>query len=533
MKRLRFVLALTLSLVAVIAPSRQAAAQSLSAALPADTVLYVRFNDIEEMLTKIKSSPLKAIGATDDWNQLAGMVQGGWAQAEAGARQELGIELTELISSCQGEIAIAVGGLGGIATAVGQALSTLEEPEITTDMIPVLISVDTKKSTATFLKNWSKIVAFAKQSGVPVKEEKVGSNPLTTFSRPEGETDGPEGIVVGQVGSRILFGLSPMFVKSTMKRLGSTTISGGLAADPLYKATAAKTGENGDMYMYVNLKSITSAVDGALSASMFAFFWQKAQQLLIGKSLNNMAVSMTVGNDGIHQKAFAHNSGASDGMLGWLKTDPMDPVPSPLIPKNASTFSSLGVNGGQIVGVVREVIQTVLAFRGVGADVDTMVEQQVGVKLTDIEKALGKKAHIFQVDGATPQNPFGDLTVTFELNDDGPFKKLLSKLSELSQGQLANIESKNGKPLYTADTGLGFSPSFSATDKLFILGMSRRNVERVLTKIGSKTSELGASKAFKKFSADEWTQAGADAGVCIQKIRSPEEGLTDPLLLAD
>ena len=37
----------------------------------------------------------------------------------------------------------------------------------------------------------------------------------------------------------------------------------------------------------------------------------------------------------------------------------------------------------------------------------------------------------------------------------------------------------------------------------------------------------------KKFSADDWTRAGAEAGVCIQKILTPEEGLTDPLLLDD
>ena len=39
--------------------------------------------------------------------------------------------------------------------------------------------------------------------------------------------------------------------------------------------------------------------------------------------------------------------------------------------------------------------------------------------------------------------------------------------------------------------------------------------------------------AARKFTADQWTQAGAQAGVCIQKVRSPEEGFTDPLLLAD
>jgi crotonobetainyl-CoA:carnitine CoA-transferase CaiB-like acyl-CoA transferase len=37
----------------------------------------------------------------------------------------------------------------------------------------------------------------------------------------------------------------------------------------------------------------------------------------------------------------------------------------------------------------------------------------------------------------------------------------------------------------------------------------------------------------KKFTADAWTAAAAEAGVCLQKVRSPEEGLSDPLLLAD
>ena len=41
------------------------------------------------------------------------------------------------------------------------------------------------------------------------------------------------------------------------------------------------------------------------------------------------------------------------------------------------------------------------------------------------------------------------------------------------------------------------------------------------------------ARTFAKFTADEWTQAGAEAGVCIQKIRSPEEAWADPLLLDD
>ncbi len=41
------------------------------------------------------------------------------------------------------------------------------------------------------------------------------------------------------------------------------------------------------------------------------------------------------------------------------------------------------------------------------------------------------------------------------------------------------------------------------------------------------------AETVRKFTADEWTEAGAVASVCIQKIRSPEEAFADPLLAAD
>ncbi len=40
-------------------------------------------------------------------------------------------------------------------------------------------------------------------------------------------------------------------------------------------------------------------------------------------------------------------------------------------------------------------------------------------------------------------------------------------------------------------------------------------------------------EAFKRFNSDEWVEAGEVAGQCIQKIKSPEEGLNDPLLVED
>jgi crotonobetainyl-CoA:carnitine CoA-transferase CaiB-like acyl-CoA transferase len=43
--------------------------------------------------------------------------------------------------------------------------------------------------------------------------------------------------------------------------------------------------------------------------------------------------------------------------------------------------------------------------------------------------------------------------------------------------------------------------------------------------------ELAA--AARRFTADEWTQAAAEAGMTIQPVRAPEEALADPLFLAD
>jgi crotonobetainyl-CoA:carnitine CoA-transferase CaiB-like acyl-CoA transferase len=41
------------------------------------------------------------------------------------------------------------------------------------------------------------------------------------------------------------------------------------------------------------------------------------------------------------------------------------------------------------------------------------------------------------------------------------------------------------------------------------------------------------AEAARRFTADEWVKAAADAGMTIQAVRSPEEALADPLFLAD
>jgi crotonobetainyl-CoA:carnitine CoA-transferase CaiB-like acyl-CoA transferase len=61
------------------------------------------------------------------------------------------------------------------------------------------------------------------------------------------------------------------------------------------------------------------------------------------------------------------------------------------------------------------------------------------------------------------------------------------------------------------------------------------------TRIGTDPEELVVllhyypmlAAAFRRFPADDWVRVGREVGVVVQPVRSPEEALTDPMLIAD
>ncbi len=98
-----------------------------------------------------------------------------------------------------------------------------------------------------------------------------------------------------------------------------------------------------------------------------------------------------------------------------------------------------------------------------------------------------------------------------------------------SDGRWVHMWVPNPRFALAAGAGeqLSSSPDLSVRDDPARIGMGPEELF-VLEHYWKPMAEV-----FAKFSADAWTQAGAEAGVCIQKVRSPEEGLADPLLLAD
>ena len=472
----------------------------LDAALPADTLLYVRVSSVQDLVSKLKASPLSKLGAGEDFAPLIAQVEEQWTAATTQIHQEMGVDVAQLLGSCQGELSLVVGGVQKLAAAIGQSLASLEEPNIKPEMVPVLLAIDSAKGKDDFAKNWNSLIEFGKKNGIPVETQSFHGGKVTTVTKPEGAADGPDHVFLGEHSGRYFVSLSKEFLEQTIANLKPGAAS-GLSKVAEYASTKKMTGGGGDMFVYINVKSLTAAVDAALNTSMFAFFWTKFNSVFIGKSLNGIAMSSTIEKKGIRSRGFVHNNGGSDGVFGWFKAPPISPTPSPLIPPEAQTFSSVSLNVKKMFGAIREVAQTVMAFQGAGASLDDIFQQQLGLSLSELEGSLGQRFHTFTLGSTNPAMPLGETSFVFELQDEGPIKKLLEKLAEMSGGQFAPAKFLN-RDIYTIAGAPGVSPTFTASDKLFVVGMSQPAVEKVIQRVGEKTSAFGGDAAFRAATKD-------------------------------
>ena len=54
-----------------------------------------------------------------------------------------------------------------------------------------------------------------------------------------------------------------------------------------------------------------------MSENPFGFVWTGVRDALFGASLNNFAATYSLEEGGLRGRGFLHNSGASDGVVGW------------------------------------------------------------------------------------------------------------------------------------------------------------------------------------------------------------------------
>ncbi|HLU47958.1 MAG TPA: hypothetical protein VK116_07730 [Planctomycetota bacterium] len=463
-------------------------------ALPDSTMLIVRVRDTSDLIADFQKSPFYLKRNEEGFRESTQAIEQHWEQMKAGAREELGIDLGEFLSSVKGDITVAIGGMGPVITRlIENATMGLGAPDVSPDEVPFLVAIDTEEGKDAFATNWKKILDKARGEGAKVDSKSFQGGTVTTISRPEGETDGPEKIFLGELGSRYLFSLNQEMVERTMARLKSGGGDGSLSALGSFKASMRETKEGeSDLMAFVNVAGIVAAADTALRDHSSGIIWTKVRDLFIGR-LDALSLTLALDGQGVFQRIFAHDGGSKTGILGWFEGN-VPPRPSALIPEDTLAYSAMAFRFGKVLSAIREIASMAMG----GADIDALVEAQTGIRLGDIERAFGDRVHTLQSQGQTPENPTGDLTLIFELNDEGPINRLLQVVNGMTGGAFAP-QKYLGRDLYVLPAaGAPISPALMASDKLFVLGFDRSGVEKVVRRIGESSGGLASSPDFQK-----------------------------------
>lgn len=481
--------------LAVGCPALRAAPSSVVSALPADTVLVMQAPNLAGLVKKVKASPLGKIADLPDVSPLVAMMKQSVEMVRAQARAEAGLDPWKIITSVEGEVVLAYGSLQPLEKVLTDQLSGLQ-PQVTSEAISLLLSVDAGSSKATLKEALDKIFELGKKEGARVDTADFHGGKLTTIKPPEGAADKEfGGLYLAEQGSRFVLGLNRKLVEEVVASTASGK-TGGLWNDASFSSTFKKAGEGSDLFFFVNVASLTKSLGNALNATFFGFFWQKIQSLLFGRSLNNLGVGAGIGETGVRQRVFVHNGGAEDGILGWLRAPAIDPQPPSSTPDNANMATSLSIDIGKIFDFFRELAQTAMSFQG-GGDVNMLFKQQFGVALDDLRRAFGTRIDAFSTKVGDLQNPLGDLTMIIALKDAKPIRDLLKRMNEMAPGSLAP-EQYQGHEVLTIPGGAPIVPGLCVTDSALIFSVEAEGVKKVLRRLKSNPSPLANDAGFKK-----------------------------------
>jgi hypothetical protein len=254
------------------------------------------------------------------------------------------------------------------------------------------------------------------------------------------------------------------------------------------------------MFVYLDIKQVTNAVGVALGPGPQVFIWETVKGLLLGTSLNSLAIGGFLNEGGLRETMFVHNGGASDGILGWFKGEPFSSSPASVIPAEAATFTSVGINSTNLGTSIRGLIKLAMSFQGQQTDdVDSWVKTQIGIDLGDVFRGLGGRFHLFSTGTvANLENPFEDQNFVLELKDEAPFRQLINKAAEMSGGGWQpkkylerDIYSVGGSP---QEGG----PSFCIADRFFLFAGAVEKVEKLIRRLGKDAQGVGENEEYKK-----------------------------------
>ncbi|MBN1441984.1 MAG: hypothetical protein JXA90_04700 [Planctomycetes bacterium] len=471
---------------------------ALLKALPPETTLVVEAKNVAGLTEKIKASPLYRLKEKPEFSAMVKEAEENFARWRRDVQEETEVDLEKFLSAWQGDVSFVIGDVTPLLTSTVQALVNMEMPELDPASLPILLSVDAAGGKDQMASDLKKIVAAGRKKGTRIEEAPFQSGRILTVHRPENETEGPERILIGEMGSRYFISMDTRFLQGVMSRLSGGETQPSLMSHSAFQMTYKETDSGGDLFVFFNMQPIIRALDQSLGLSPYAFIWTKVKTLLLGQTLNNAGISLTIEPKGIREKVFIHNDGGEDGIMGWFKGPEIASRPPDIIPSGALSFSSASVNMSKVFGTVREIVQVVQTFSGSTTDIDTQFQQIFGLSLDDLIRNFGHQVDTFLIKGPTEENPMGDMTFVFQLGDDGPMKQMMERISMMSQGQLA-AEKYLNRDVYAVPPVLpGVAPAFCVTDSRLILSMDRDNVELVIRRIGKDDPGLAESDTFQK-----------------------------------
>jgi len=516
--------------------------------LPKETTLLLRTSNMKALLEKLKKSPIYRLKDHPDVQDLAKRFTDEFNHEVA---EEIGFDPLELLDAIGGEWVLAIGSLDPLATAIGKALGDGQPPDVQPDSIPVLLAADAGGSVSVAHEKLEKLFAYAEKKGAK-RESSDFQGGRIVHLRLEGASDNShankksDGVsfYFGELGNCLYCSLRRPFLEGAMRKraMGKTDApeADSLAASTRFQETLQMTGD-GDALVYVDVKRLTSSIRNALSTTLFAFLWQSFDAVVFGKSFNNAAVSFSLETKGIQHAFYANNSGAADGILGLFKADSQPAMPPKAVPAGAEIYTATAFNPAQLGEIVTEVVQTIHAMEGQRVNVDKIFEDTVGVTLTTIVGALGKRIVLFS---GKPEldNPLAGHAYLVTVKDEVPIKKVLEKLAEMPSFKLQS-EKGNERNVYSLDLGgIGELAITVAGGSLIVTG-SKAELAKLIGRQSGSSPGLAGAESYKKvagvvppqvsfvsYTASTYMKSYLDTLVAtMESIGTGDEGVADCL----
>ena len=475
---------------------------SILKALPANSTLVLHAPSVSSLVRDFKNSPIYKLKDKQEFTELLDQAEQGLEDVRQDIIAETQVDPFEMLKAVKGEAIFAIGDVSKTIRDLGEALLNMEEPEIDSESLPILLGVDAQGGVKEFKKNLYALMAVAVREGAGVKTENFHGGKITTLSPPDEAEDGPKHIYFGEKGSKFFLTVSRKFLEQTIVKLGEENPEGSLLSDPGYKETAARLGKGNHLSFFMNMKPVLKAVNGAMEGNPFVFLWQTIEDVLFGKSLNNFGTAFALEEKGLRSRTFVHNNGASDGILGWFKSKPFAAAPPSIVSADTRTYTVTGLNAKAINESINKLLtlaQSFMALQGQEANPREMFEEMMGFKISDLLSSIGNRVHTFgSGDAPGIENPLGDTTVVLELSNDAPWKKLVDKVIELSGGAL-EPQKYMGRDVFIMGDGFsGPAPGVCITDKMVIFSSEGENVQKVIRRIGKDSPGLAQNEEFKK-----------------------------------